>query len=125
MEKKTEEREKSVCVRARPCVCVCVRARARAYLDVAHLHCRPTLFEVHKVSGEGCAEGFAESSILLKHWWTLIMQIVHSIHDYFQLIKADTERKKDIKGRERRTHACLSPLKRGPTTYLVPLQMRW
>ncbi len=58
------------------CVCVCVCVCARAYLDVAHLHSLPTLFEIHDVRGEGSAQGFMETSVLQAHRWAFIMQIV-------------------------------------------------
>jgi hypothetical protein len=54
-----------VCVCA--CVCVCLCVCARAYLDVAHLHCLPILFEINKVRGEGSTQGFTERSVLQEH----------------------------------------------------------
>ena len=98
------------------CVCVCVCVCARAYLDVAHLHSLPTLFEIHDVRGQGSAQGFTETSVLQEHRWAFIMQIVQRIHDCFQLIEVDTQTNKGIKGGERGTNASLSPLKTRPTT---------
>jgi hypothetical protein len=89
---------------------------ADAYLDVAHLHSFPTLFEIHDVRCEGSSQGFTETSVLQEHRWAFIMQIVQRIHDCFQLIEVDTQTNKGIKGGERGTNASLSPLKTRPTT---------
>ena len=67
-ERREREARAGMCV----CVSVCVCARACAYLDVAHLHCFPTLFEVHKVRSEGAAQGLTETSVLQEHRWAPI-----------------------------------------------------
>ena len=83
-------------------MCVC----ARAYIDVAQLHCLPTLFELHKVRGKSSAQVFTENSVLQEHRWALIIQIVQRIHDYFKLIEVDTPTNKGIKGGERGANGC-------------------